>query len=70
MARTGPPCPLCGRTGVYAGRTIYIPPSNHRRRVMRWTLHPFTAPGVRPVDVVYDVCPLLDGDDVGSRSRP
>lgn len=64
MGRTGPPCPLCGRTGVFAGSAegIYIPPSNHRRAVMDWTAEEWRALRTRPGHSVYDVCPLLDGD--------
>ena len=69
MARTGPPCPICGRTGVFAATSIYIPPSNHQRRIMRAMTSPHMVPGIRPADVVYDVCPLLDGDPSGPDDR-
>jgi hypothetical protein len=63
VAKTGPPCPLCGQTGIYAHR-MYIPPANHRRRILRVALRHWAVPGVRPADVVFDECPLLDGEPV------
>lgn len=64
MARTGPPCPLCGRTGIFAGAAegIYIPPSNHVRRVLTWSIDEWRGLRTLPGHSVYDVCPLLDGE--------